>query len=95
MVFELDINDDGADPKQGVQIAQSLTDKKIKFVMALQLGVTMPAARVLNDSGHRGADRGLEPCDHRDGLQQPVPALAPATTSWEPRWRPTPPRPED
>ncbi len=51
VVFELDINDDGADPKQGVQIAQSLSDKKIKFVMGpYNSGVTMPAARVLNDS---------------------------------------------
>ncbi len=51
VVFELDINDDGADPKQGVQIAQSLSDKKVKFVMGpYNSGVTMPAARVLNDS---------------------------------------------
>ena len=51
VVFELDVNDDGADPKQGVQIAQSLSDKKVKFVMGpYNSGVTMPAARVLNDS---------------------------------------------
>ena len=31
--FELDIHDDGADPKQGVQIAQALTDRKVKFVL--------------------------------------------------------------
>src|SRR5262245_48324204 len=31
--FELDLHDDVADPKQGVQVAQTLTDKKINFVL--------------------------------------------------------------
>ncbi|WP_053845202.1 branched-chain amino acid ABC transporter substrate-binding protein [Paracidovorax avenae] len=51
VVFELDINDDVADPKQGVQVAQTLADKKIRFVLGpYNSGVTVPAARVLNDS---------------------------------------------
>ncbi|BEU98051.1 branched-chain amino acid ABC transporter substrate-binding protein [Acidovorax sp. DW039] len=50
--FELDINDDGADPKQGVQIAQRLSDQKVKFVLGpYNSGVTMPASRVLADAG--------------------------------------------
>ncbi len=49
--FELDINDDGADPKQGVQIAQTLADKKIRFVLGpYNSGVAMPASRVLADA---------------------------------------------
>ncbi|RYF28146.1 MAG: branched-chain amino acid ABC transporter substrate-binding protein [Comamonadaceae bacterium] len=49
--FELDINDDGADPKQGVQIAQSLADRKVKFVLGpYNSGVAMPASRVLADA---------------------------------------------
>ena len=49
--FELDINDDVADPKQGVQVAQTLADKKVKFVLGpYNSGVTVPAARVLNES---------------------------------------------
>lgn len=49
--FELDINDDGADPKQGVQIAQSLADRKVKFVVGpYNSGVAMPASRVLADA---------------------------------------------
>ncbi|MDA8520933.1 branched-chain amino acid ABC transporter substrate-binding protein [Acidovorax sp. NCPPB 4044] len=52
VVFELDVNDDGADPKQGVQIAQTLADKKIRFVLGpYNSGVAMPASRVLADAG--------------------------------------------
>ena len=51
VVFELDIHDDVADPKQGVQVAQTLADKKVKFVLGpYNSGVTVPAARVLNES---------------------------------------------
>lgn len=50
--FELDVNDDVADPKQGVQIAQTLTDKKYKFVLGpYNSGVTMPAARIFAEAG--------------------------------------------
>ncbi|RUP32856.1 MAG: branched-chain amino acid ABC transporter substrate-binding protein, partial [Curvibacter sp.] len=46
VVFELDIHDDVADPKQGVQVAQTLADKKVKFVLGpYNSGVTVPAAR--------------------------------------------------
>lgn len=50
--FELDINDDVADPKQGVQVAQTLADKKTKFVLGpYNSGVTMPTSRVFAESG--------------------------------------------
>ena len=50
--FELDINDDTADPRQGVQVAQTLVDKKIRFVLGpYNSGVTMPASRVFADGG--------------------------------------------
>ncbi|WP_431263112.1 branched-chain amino acid ABC transporter substrate-binding protein [Roseateles chitinivorans] len=52
VVFELDVNDDVADPRQGVQVAQALVDKKIKFVLGpYNSGVTMPASRVFSDGG--------------------------------------------
>jgi ABC-type branched-subunit amino acid transport system substrate-binding protein len=51
VVFELDANDDVADPKQGVQIAQMLADKKVKFVLGpYNSGVTIPASRVFADA---------------------------------------------
>ncbi len=50
--FELDINDDVADPKQGVQVAQTLADKKTKFVLGpYNSGVTVPASRVFDQAG--------------------------------------------
>lgn len=50
--FELDVNDDVADPKQGVQVAQMLVDKKIRFVLGpYNSGVVMPASRVFADGG--------------------------------------------
>lgn len=50
--FELVLNDDGADPKQGVQVAQALADKKIRFVLGpYNSGVTMPTARLFADAG--------------------------------------------
>lgn len=50
--FELDVNDDVADPRQGVQVAQALVDKKIKFVLGpYNSGVTMPASRVFANGG--------------------------------------------
>jgi branched-chain amino acid transport system substrate-binding protein len=50
--FELDAHDDGADPKQGVQLAQTLADRKIRFVLGpYNSGVAMPASRVFADAG--------------------------------------------
>ena len=50
--FELDINDDVADPRQGVQVAQVLVDKKVKFVLGpYNSGVAMPASRVFAEGG--------------------------------------------
>jgi ABC-type branched-subunit amino acid transport system substrate-binding protein len=52
VVFELDVNDDVADPRQGVQVAQTLVDKKVRFVLGpYNSGVTMPASRVFSDGG--------------------------------------------
>lgn len=51
VTFELDANDDVADPKQGVQIAQMLADKQTKFVLGpYNSGVTMPASRTFADA---------------------------------------------
>ncbi|MET0208670.1 MAG: branched-chain amino acid ABC transporter substrate-binding protein [Burkholderiaceae bacterium] len=50
--LDVDVNDDGADPRQGVQVAQALVDKKIQFVLGpYNSGVTMPASRVFSDGG--------------------------------------------
>lgn len=52
VIFELDVNDDVADPRQGVQVAQALVDKKVRFVLGpYNSGVTMPASRVFSDGG--------------------------------------------
>jgi ABC-type branched-subunit amino acid transport system substrate-binding protein len=51
VTFELDVNDDVADPKQGVQVAQMLADKKVNFVLGpYNSGVTMPASRPFADA---------------------------------------------
>ncbi|MBS0449674.1 MAG: branched-chain amino acid ABC transporter substrate-binding protein [Proteobacteria bacterium] len=51
VTFELDVNDDVADPKQGTQVAQMLADKKINFVLGpYNSGVAMPASRPFNDA---------------------------------------------
>ena len=52
VILELDVNDDVADPRQGVQVAQALVDKKVRFVLGpYNSGVTMPASRVFSDGG--------------------------------------------
>jgi ABC-type branched-subunit amino acid transport system substrate-binding protein len=52
VLFELDLNDDAADPKQGVQAAQTIADKKIAFVLGpYNSGVTLPASRIFADAG--------------------------------------------
>ena len=48
--FELNAQDDAADPKQGVQIAQLLCDQKVNGVVGhLTSGSTIPASKVYND----------------------------------------------
>lgn len=50
--FELVLSDDAADAKQGVQVAQTIADKKINFVLGpYNSGVALPASRVLADAG--------------------------------------------
>lgn len=50
--FELVAEDDQADPRQGVQVAQKLVDSGVRFVVGpYNSGVTMPASRVYNDAG--------------------------------------------
>ena len=51
VTFELDVNDDVADPRQGTQVAQMLADKKINLVLGpYNSGVAMPASRPFNDA---------------------------------------------
>lgn len=50
--FELVAEDDQADPKQGVAVAQKLVDSQVKAVVGpYNSGVTIPASRVYNDAG--------------------------------------------
>lgn len=50
--FELVSEDDQADPKTGVTVAQKLIDGGVKFVAGpYNSGVTMPASRAYNDAG--------------------------------------------
>ena len=50
--FELLAEDDGADPKQGTQVAQKLCDQKVNGVVGhLTSGSTIPASRVYNECG--------------------------------------------
>ena len=49
--FELQVEDDQADPKVGVQVAQKLVDAGVKAVIGpYNSGVAMPASRVYNDA---------------------------------------------
>jgi ABC-type branched-subunit amino acid transport system substrate-binding protein len=44
--------DDAADPRQGVAVAQKLADSKVKFVVGpYNSGVAIPAGRVYNEAG--------------------------------------------
>ncbi|HRL98270.1 MAG TPA: branched-chain amino acid ABC transporter substrate-binding protein [Acidovorax sp.] len=50
--FELQAEDDAADPKQGTAAAQKLCDSKVAGVVGhLNSGTTIPAAKVYNDCG--------------------------------------------
>jgi len=50
--FELLSEDDQADPKSGVNVAQKLIDSGVKYVVGpYNSGVTIPASRVYNDAG--------------------------------------------
>lgn len=50
--FELMSEDDQADPKAGVTVAQKLIDNGVKFVVGpYNSGVTIPASRAYNDAG--------------------------------------------
>ncbi len=50
--FELQIEDDAADPKQGAAVAQKLCDSKVAGVIGhLNSGTTIPASRVYNECG--------------------------------------------
>ncbi len=62
VVFELDINDDGADPKQGVDSCPvSVRQEDQVRHGPLQLGRDHARSPRAERLGHRGADRGLEP----------------------------------
>lgn len=50
--FEIDAEDDAADPKQGTAAAQKLCDAKVAGVVGhLNSGTTIPASKVYNDCG--------------------------------------------
>jgi branched-chain amino acid transport system substrate-binding protein len=50
--FELLLEDDGADPKQGTAVAQKLMDAKVNGVIGhLNSGTTIPASKVYSDAG--------------------------------------------
>ena len=50
--FEIQAEDDAADPKQGTAVAQKLCDMKVAGVVGhLNSGPTIPAAKVYNDCG--------------------------------------------
>ncbi|NML17852.1 branched-chain amino acid ABC transporter substrate-binding protein [Azohydromonas sp. G-1-1-14] len=52
VVFEVQAEDDAADPRQGVAVAQKLADEKVKFVLGpYNSGVAIPAGRVYNEAG--------------------------------------------
>ena len=50
--FELVMEDDGADPKQGTAVAQKLVDAHVQGVIGhLNSGTTVPASKIYNDAG--------------------------------------------
>jgi len=50
VTFTLDVEDDAADPKQGVAVAQKLCDSKVAAVVGhVNSGTAIPAARVYDD----------------------------------------------
>jgi branched-chain amino acid transport system substrate-binding protein len=50
--FELMSEDDGGDPKSGVNVAQKFADAGVRFVLGpYNSGVAIPASRVYNDAG--------------------------------------------
>lgn len=50
--FELQAEDDAADPKQGTAVAQKLCDSKVAGVVGhLNSGTTIPASKIYNDCG--------------------------------------------
>ncbi|MCW7540577.1 branched-chain amino acid ABC transporter substrate-binding protein [Aquabacterium sp. A7-Y] len=50
--FEVLAEDDQADPRQGVSVAQKLVDGGVKFVVGpYNSGVTLPASRIYNEGG--------------------------------------------
>lgn len=50
--FELQSEDDGADPKQATAVAQKLVDAKVKGVIGhLNSGTTIPASRIYHEAG--------------------------------------------
>ena len=50
--FEIQAEDDAADPKQGTAAAQKLCDAKVAGVVGhLNSGTTIPASKVYNDCG--------------------------------------------
>ena len=52
VTFEVVVEDDAADPKQGTAVAQKLCDAKVAGVVGhLNSGTTIPASKIYNDCG--------------------------------------------
>jgi branched-chain amino acid transport system substrate-binding protein len=52
VTFQLQLEDDGADPKQGTAVAQKLVDAKVQGVIGhLNSGTTVPASKIYHDAG--------------------------------------------
>lgn len=52
VTFEVVAQDDAADPRQGVAVAQVLADAKVRYVVGpYNSGVAIPAGKVYNDAG--------------------------------------------
>ncbi|MGZ5201688.1 MAG: branched-chain amino acid ABC transporter substrate-binding protein [Telluria sp.] len=52
VTLQLQLEDDGADPKQGTAVAQKLVDAKVNGVIGhLNSGTTVPASKIYNDAG--------------------------------------------
>ena len=73
--FELDAEDDQADPKQGTIVAQKLVDAKVAGVVGhLNSGTTIPASKLYSEAGiPLISPSATNPEVHAAGLQDRVP----------------------
>ncbi len=86
--FEIQAEDDAADPKQGAAAAQKLCDAKVAGVVGhLNSGTTIPASKVYNDCGiPHVTGAATNPNLTKPGYKTPT-ASSPTTTPWALAWR--------